>query len=290
MALTTVTTLTETVPAELIEAEALEEARPFNVVAPLVWNHIQPMGTGLVWNVPLLPTTTAASVEEASDISATARETTEGTLTISEVGLSTDLKDKAAEASVLNNQLLLWARSHGRAIAQLITSDLCDLFASLNDGTTIGTSGTAITVANFIECMYTLDSQNAPGQKYAVLHPRQVSDLFVAISASTGTPFSNLPELVREGRLPAGTPSAGFVGALFGVPVYSTTECPTANSAADRVGAMFVREALGFGQQRPLRTEYQRDASARVTEIVTTISYGVGEIQDNYGVSVTTDA
>jgi len=210
-------------------------------------------------------------------------------VTIAEVGLSTDVTTLAQETSKLDDQLFLWAASQGRAIAQKVTGDLAALFPSLNDSSAVGTSGTNITVANFIEALYTLDSQNAPGQKVAVLHPRQVADLFNAIQASTGTPYANLGELVREGRLPNGQPEAGFVGLLFGVPIYSTTEVTCVNSDVDRAGAMFTREAMAIVQLRPITVEYQRDVSARVTEIVVTAAYGVAEIEDNYGVPIETD-
>ena len=289
MAQTTTTTLATLVPAEFIAAQVLREARPYNVVAPLVRNERMPQGQGVSFKISQLPTTTAASVAEASDITAAARTTTESPITVAEVGLSTEVTLLARETSRLQNQLIVWAQSQGRAIAQKITGDLCALFAALNGNTAVGTSGTDITIANFLEAMYTLANANAPGQRRAVLHPRQVTDIFNAISASTGTPYSNLPELVRAGRLPEGQPEAGFAGLLFGVPIYVTTEVATANSGADRAGAMFVPDALGFVELRPITVTYDEDASKRSTEVVVTSAYGVGEIVDGYGVPIVTD-
>lgn len=289
MAQTTETTLTSTIPAEFIVPMILQEARPFNVVAPLVFPGVQPFGAGKVWNKQKLPSTTAAAITEGSDIVATARTTTQGSLTVSEIGLSTEITKWAQEISKFRNWLPTWAASQGRAIAQKLTGDLCALFAALNSSTAVGTSGTNITVANFIEGIYTLEAANTPGQKRCVLHPRQVADLFNAIQASTGTPWVNVQELVREGRLPEGQPMAGFMGILFGVPVYSTTEVTTVNSDVDRCGAMFGPEALAFVRHRPLTVEYDYDASKRSTEIVTTITYAVGELTDDYGVPIETD-
>lgn len=290
MAQTTMSTLATVIPAEFIAAEILQEARPFNVVAPLVLNDIQPLGQGVVWNKSQLPVTAAASVDEGSDITAAARTTTEGTITVAEVGLNTEVTMIARETSRIENDLLTWAGSQGRAIAQKITGDLCALFASLNGSTPVGSSGTNITVANFIEGIYTLDNANAPGQKASVLHPRQIADLFAAISAATGTPFAAMDELVTKGRLPGGLPSAGFMGELFGVPVYGTTEVDLANSDADRCGGMFTPDALAFIQLRPITVKYDEDVSKRSTEVVVTAAYGVGEIVDGYGVPIETDA
>jgi hypothetical protein len=283
------TTLATTLPNEMIAAAVIQEARPFNIVAPLVLNEIMPQGQGKTWAKQALPTTEAAGVAEASDITAAARTTTEATATMAEVGLATELTKLAQETSRLENQVILWAESQGRAIAQKITGDLCALFPNLNSDTAVGASGTNITVANFVEAMYTLDAANAPGQKRSVLHPRQVADLFAALTGA-GDIYTNLPELIRDGRLPNGQPGAGFVGQLFGVPIYQTTECDTANSGADRVGAMFVAEAMAFVQLRPITAEYDYDASKRAREVVVTSAYGVTEVIDGYGVAITTDA
>ena len=82
----------------------------------------------------------------------------------------------------------------------------------------------------------------------------------------------------------------GMVGTLFGVEVSQTSVCPTANSAADRTGAMFSSDAIGLVTKRPPRIEMQRDASARGTELVATVAYGVGELVDTAGVPIITDA
>lgn len=290
MATTTATTLATSLPSEFIIAEVIREARPFNVVAPLVINDVLPQGQGKVWSMQILPTTTAAAVDEESDMTAASRTTAEATATVGEVGENTDLTTLGEETSRLNDQLMLWAASHGRAIAQKITGDMCALFPDLNSSSAVGTSGVNLTVGNFLEAIYTLDAANAPGQKRCVLHPRQVADLANAIQAAGGSLYSNLPELVREGRLPQGQPMAGFVGVLFGVPIYSTTEVDLANSDADYAGAMFVRDAMAFVQLRPITVEYERDASARITEIVSTTAYGVTEVVDGYGVPIETDA
>jgi len=290
MAQTTLATLATTVPTEMIVATVIEEARPFNVVLPLVTKAVQPQGEGLVWDKQMLPTTSASSVAEAADITPAARTTTNATITIAEVGLATELTDLAQEASRLGDQLQLWAKSQGRAIAQKITGDLCALFAGLNGSTAVGTTAVNMTVSDFIEAIYTVDTANAPGNRKCVLHTRQVADLANAIVAAGGSIYSNLAELIRDGRLPNGTPAAGFVGELFGVPIYVTTEVDTANSAADRCGALFTEEAMAFVQLRPVRVEYDRDASKRAIEVVCTTAYGVGEIVDGYGVPIETDA
>ena len=289
MAQTTTTTLQYSLPTEHIVAAVVQEARPFNICAPLVLNDIQPKGEGTTWQKAVLPTTTAAAVAEGSDITAAARTLTRVYTQLSEVGLSTELTKLAEETSRLASQVMLWAESQGRAIAQKITGDICALFPDLNSASSVGTSGTDIAVSDFVEAMYTLDNANAPGQKVCVLHPRQVADLFAALTGA-GAVYQNLPELIRRGVLPEGQSAAGFVGQLFGVPIYQTTEVDLANGAADRCGAMFVGQAMAFVQLRPITVEYDYDASKRAREIVVTAAYGVCEIIDGYGVPIVTDA
>ncbi len=285
MSQTNTTTLQYSLPTEHIVAAVVQEARPYNVCAPLVLNDILPRGGGKTWQKVILPTTTAAAVGETADISAGARTVTRAYTEIGEVGLSTELTRLAEETSQLANQVLLWAESQGRAIAQKVTADLCALFPDLGSGA-IGTSGQNITVNDFVEAMYTLDNANAPGQKRCVLHPRQVADLFSALSGV----YQSLPELIRSGILPEGQPAAGFVGQLFGVPIYQTTEVDLVNTNADRCGCMFVPEALAFIQLRPITVEYDYDASKRAREIVVTAAYGVAEVVGSYGVPIATDA
>jgi len=294
MALTNTTTLDAWVPSELISADVLQEARPNTVVADLVQREFLNAGQGKVWEQTQLPTTTAASVAEGDDISAAARTpTTTASITVGEVGLSTEVTDLALETAVVSD-LAVWARSSGRAIAQKVDGDLCALFAGLNSSGSgeVGTSGSDLTIADFIEAIYTIELNNAPGQMVCVLHPVQKMDLFNALTSTSNNAavFTNLHELVREGRLPQGVSSNGFWGVFCGVPIYVTTEVDAANSGADRAGAMFVPEAMTLVQLRPLRVEYQRDASARSTEVVATIAYGVGENVDTYGVPIITDA
>jgi len=294
MAQTTATSLDAWVPSELISADILQEARPNIVVAGLVQREFLSAGQGKVWEQTQLPTTSAAAVAEDSDLAAVERTpASSASITVGEVGLSTEVTDLALETAIVND-LAVWARSSGRAIAQKVDGDLCGLLSGLNSSGTgaVGTSGTNLGIADFVEAIYTLELANAPGQKVCVLHPVQKMDLFNALTSESNAAavFTNLPELVREGRMPEGAVSNGFWGVFCGVPIYVTTEVDTANAGADRAGAMFVREALTLVQLRPLRVEYQRDASARSTEVVATIAYGVGENVDTYGVPIVTDA
>jgi hypothetical protein len=53
---------------------------------------------------------------------------------------------------------------------------------------------------------------------------------------------------------------------------------------------MFHRDALGLAMMQDLKIEVQRDASLRADEIVATAVYGVGELQDSYGIEIIADS
>jgi hypothetical protein len=155
MALTNTTTLDVWVPSELISADVLQEARPNLVVASLVQREFLGAGKGKVWQQTRLPSTVAASVAEDDDLAAVARTPAAlASITVGEVGLSTEVTDLALETAIVGD-LAVWARSSGRAIAQKIDGDLCALFAGLNStgGGEVGTSGSDMAIADFIEAI-----------------------------------------------------------------------------------------------------------------------------------------
>jgi hypothetical protein len=83
----------------------------------------------------------------------------------------------------------------------------------------------------------------------------------------------------------------GGLGRFYGVEWVITAAVPTANAGADRAGMIVSpSRALGLVEKWASRTELQRDASLRATEIVLTANYGVGEIDDLSGIGVITDA
>ena len=83
---------------------------------------------------------------------------------------------------------------------------------------------------------------------------------------------------------------SGFIGTLFGVPVFETANMANTGTTGDYKGAMFHRDALGLAMMQDLKIEIQRDASLRADEIVATAVYGVGELQDSYGIEILADS
>jgi hypothetical protein len=133
--------------------------------------------------------------------------------------------------------------------------------------------------------LYNLEAANAKGPYVAVLHPIQVSDLRTSIAASTGAVW---------GGPSAPASDLGSLGTLYGVDVIQSTNCASVNTNADRQGVMMPlgnSSGLAYVLKMGAKTELQRDASMRSTEIVVTAVYGHGCINTaaNGGVKIVTD-
>jgi len=291
---TTLSSLAYNVPTEYIERIILEYLYPNIVVAQLVQNEPLPTGEGTIWQQTKFPEVTAAAASEADEVTAATRTTTlEANVTVGRVGVNTEITDIAQLAARGQSaNLAKWGEQAGIAIRQKIDGDLCALFSGLNASAEVGSTGTDMTVANFLSAVYTLENNNAPYPYRCVLHPIQKFDLYSSIvnTSNAGALHFNLPELVRDGRLPSGTPATGYWGTFLGVPIYTTTEVDTANSDADRAGAMFHESAMALVNLRGIAVEYDRDASKGTTEVVADVYYGVGENDEVRGVPIITDA
>jgi hypothetical protein len=84
----------------------------------------------------------------------------------------------------------------------------------------------------------------------------------------------------------------GYVGNLFGMQVFESSNVPliTSGAAGDYSGAIFHRDALGFGLMRDIQIETQRRASYLGTDLVASAIYGTGVVYEGYGVLASFDS
>lgn len=229
---------------------------------------------------PLMPRLTSAGLTEGSDASNTAVNTTSNTVTAAEVGIMVTITDLLIQSSPAT--LAMFAAEMGRSLGEKMDTDLTALLAALNSGTAVGSTGVDMTDDDLADAVFTLELANVLRPYNTVLHPVQYSDLRKDVSSSGGNIFSSQVgnELARTGR----------IDELYGARLFQSSTVPTANTAEDRAGGMFNELALAIAFKWRPRTETQRDASLRGTEIVITSAYGVGEISDSRGVPIVTDA
>ena len=272
----------ELVAAEVVSRLIIDAAYSHAIMPPLV--RVADIA-GLATNTmefPKWPLLTAADLTEATDLSNTAINTTSVSVTADEAGLMITVTDVLLAGSQTN--LALYAEELGKALANKIDTDLLAEVADF--GTSVGGTGVNITEANFLSAIFSLENGNAQGPFVSVLHPVQISDLRTALAATTGTIWGG-----------PSVPSAdiGAMSSLYGVDVFSSTNCASVNSAADRQGVMMPmgnQSGLAYVMKVGAKTEFERDASLRATEIVVTSMYGDECVNTaaNGGVSIITDA
>ena len=171
-------------------------------------------------------------------------------------------------------------RVFGEAIARKIDLDLTALFDGFS--TAVGGADAVLTADTVAQAHANLRNSSVPMNDLAlVIHPMVAHDLKRGMTntyAGLDTDISN--EALRS----------GFIGTLFGVPVFETANMANTGTTGDYKGAMFHRDALGLAMMQDLKIEIQRDASLRADEIVATAVYGVGELQDSYGIEILADS
>ncbi len=262
-----------------IVAEALFVASEKSIMRPLVKNYaIQ--GGGKSVEVPIYAAVSAAAVSEASDLSNTAINPTSVTITASENGIMTTLTDLARNSAPRNVAADI-GKLFGEAIAKKIDTDLTALFDGFS--TAVGSGSTALTAALVFQSIANVRNAGVSMDGVsAVLHPMVAYDLKANLTNTFANANGN--DLANEAL------RNGFVGRLGGVPIYETTNIDNDGTAGDYKQGVFHRDALGLAMMQDLKIETQRDASLRADEIVATAVYGVGELNDTYGVELHSDS
>ena len=202
-------------------------------------------------------------------------------LTAAEVGAKIIITDKLARQSA-ENVFTMIGRQLGDGMARKKDNDVTALYSGF--GTDIGSAGRPMSLANVSATVAYAKGNKFGSQVYIVQHPFAVWDIAnTAVTASTTYP------------VPAGW-SADLLGNFFsglrpinGVPIFEDGNI-SIDSSDDAIGVCADKTALAVLKSVDTRTERQRDASLRATEVVMTADYGVFELDDSKGVALTLDA
>ena len=240
-----------------------------------------------------------SSASDGADVTASQLEMDTATITVARQALRYDMTD-LANLSGLGSDISPFrlAESMVGAFEARFMEIVAATFGSF--GTSVGTSGVAMTIDDFLDGVFALELANNPSQIFAVLHPRQIADLQASIrnEAANAIAFNSASHdmLKMMGQ--------GYVGDFLGVQIHKSSYVN--ESAGNKQGAMFSAGAIAYaigtpapmvgagGEVRPAGTpivvEYQRDASKGLTEIIGTAYCGAGIVEDARGVLVSTDA
>ena len=278
MAGSTTTTLNDLLPA--ITAEAMFVANERSIMRGLVKNYAIPAANGKTITVPIYPTQSAVGVTEGDEVSNTEVSTNGVTLTVSTVAIRTLITD-LVRASAASNVVADVGRLFGEAIAKKMDQDLLALFSGFSTG--VGGASTAMSAALVAQAVARLRANSVPSDQLAcVVNPYVAYDLKANLSNTFANPNAGI--IQNEAM------QTGYVGTLFGVPVFESANIANTGTAGDYVGAVFHRDALGLAMIGDITIETQRRASFIGDDIVASAHYGVGELYDGYGVKITADS
>jgi hypothetical protein len=248
--------------------------RNFNLIG-------QPGKAAHVGIYPTLNTNVITSGENTDISSATTITATEKTFTATEIAAMATLTDTAATTAMDSAAAI--GRILGETLSRKVDEDIAALFTGFSTGVG-GGSGTELTPDDILAAVATLRASSVPtAGLVGVFHPYQTYNLrkVLANAGSANTPaLSDLGNRVLQD---------GYIGRIFGVDIYESPTV-TGTSAGAYIGAVMHSDALAFCLKKDLTIETQRDASLRATEIVCSMTYAVGELQDAYGIKIITDA
>ena len=202
-------------------------------------------------------------------------------LTAAEVGAKIIITDKLARQSA-QNVFSIIGRQLGDGMARKKDKDVLALYSGFS--TDIGSAGRSMSLANVSATVAYAKGNKFGSQVYIVQHPFAVWDIAnTAVTASTTYPVPNGWSQDLLGNFFSG------LRPINGVPIFEDGNI-TIDSSDDAVGVCADKSALAVLKSVDTRTERQRDASLRATEVVITADYGVFELDDSKGVALTLDA
>ena len=205
-------------------------------------------------------------------------------LTASEVGAKVILTDKLVRQSAPNVFSII-GRQLGDGMARKKDTDVHALYTNLNGGTKLGAATKFMKASNVQGIIAHAKANKFGSQLYILHHPNAVAYLSkeAAVVASSGS--AAIPEGWSQDLL--GNFWSGL-RPMNNVPIFEDGNI-TEDSSGDGIGVIADKGAMASLNSVETRTERQRDASLRATEVVMTADYGVFELDDTRGAGVTFD-
>jgi len=275
MAATTSTTLDDLFVNIIAQARFTAEEQ--SLMMGLVTQYNIGSEAGKTIQVPKYPAIAAADLTEGTDMSSTTVSTSSVSVAVGEVGAQVLLTDVAAYGA--GNPAVELGTVLGNAIATKMDTDLLALFSGFTAA--FGAAGQELTVADLFKAAATLRAAKVTGVINAVVHPYQA----YALKANLTNTFAN----PNGGDSQNEAMRNGYVGTIAGINVYESANI-SIDGAGDSIGAVFAPEAIAIAIKKDFGIETQRDASLRAFELNATAVYGVGELDDSFGVKMTFDS
>ena len=250
------------------------------------------------------PTRGAASAKSANtQVTLIASTNTEVQVSINKHYEYSKLIEDIAEVQALASMRKFYTDDAGYALATQVDDDLFALAEGFQGGTVggagaasfenavIGGDGTTaytgnssnssdITDAGIRKMILTLDDADVPMDGRSLVLPPIAANDMLAINRFTEQQFIGNGDAIKTGK----------IGQIYGVDVYTTSNCPTIASTdttpvSNRVGMLMHRDALIFAEQVGVRTQTQYKQEYLGDLFTADTIYGVAEMRDDAGVA-----
>ena len=208
------------------------------------------------------------------------------------------LMEDITEVQALQSLRRFYTDDAGYALAQQVDTDLFAISEALQGGTVGGTGAAVyekaviggdgatlytgnssnandITDAGIRAMILKLDNADVPSDnRFMVIPPIAANDM-LGINRFTEQQFIGNGEAIKTGK----------IGSIYGMDVYVSSNCPSINSDAQRVGVMMHKDALCFAEQMGVRSQTQYKQEYLGDLFTADTLYGVAELRDDAGVA-----
>ena len=202
-------------------------------------------------------------------------------LTASEVGAKVILTDKLVRQAA-DNVFSIVGRQLGDGMARKKDTDVIALYPNLNGGTVLGADGRSMSAANTHAIISNAKANKFGSQLYILHHPNAIANL----SKEAATTAGNNAEITSGWSADLLSNFYSGLRPINGVPIFEDGNIDKVSSVDSGYGVIADKTAMAALTSVETRTERQRDASLRATEVVMTSDYGVFELDDTRGAPV----
>ena len=199
-------------------------------------------------------------------------------LTASEVGAKVVLTDKLVRQSA-DNVFSMIGRQLGDGMARKKDTDVIALWPSLNGGTILSADNAVWTTAIVHNAIAYAKANKFGNQLYIIHHPNAVAKL----SQAAATTADNNAELTSGWSVDLLKNFYSGLRPINGVSIFEDGNIDKIGTTDSGYGVIADKTAMAALTSVDTRTERQRDASLRATEVVMTADYGVFELDDSRG-------
>lgn len=273
---TTSTGFNDVTFAAWISDNILDEERPYQCMKPFFrYEGLHPsVATSFPIQADPGPTT---AYTEGTGLANTAMTSDTTTATALLSGMAATVTDEVNETAVINVTAQIAAvlgRSLGEEFEATATA-LLDDFAN-----TSGTAGSPTTYATLLDATNKLAQRDQTGMPVGVLDPAQIGNVRLDLGTS-GAAALGRPDVANAGNFQETLGAGPALTNIAGADWFQTSLVTSSG------GAVFIAGvALGLYEIRPPRIETQRYVTTPGTSIAATSRYGVVEIRDRAGQTV----